>query len=290
MSLESPLPDSSGIHPASEYLHGTASEEQRRLSRLNEILNAASLRELDPQSGESVLDVGCGLAQLTREIARRVGPAARVVGIERSGEQLAEARRLASEPGEEGLVDLRQGGAEALPLRPEEWGSFDVAHARFLLEHVRDPLAVVKQMVRAVRPGGRVVLEDDNHDTMRLWPEPPGFTPLWSAYMRTYDRLGNDPLVGHRLVSLLSQAGASPVRNTWIFFGSCSGSPDWEPYVENLIGLFVGARQPILDTGMADASSLEAGIEALRAWKQRPDAALWLSVSWAEGVRRDGGA
>jgi SAM-dependent methyltransferase len=268
----------------SSYLHGTHPEEQRRLARLNEILNAASLRELAPRSGERVLDVGCGLGQLARDIGRMTGT--RVLGIERSTEQIAEALRLAHAACEADLLELRQGSAEALPLRKEEWGSFDTAHVRFLLEHVRDPLAVVRAMVRAVRPGGRVVLEDDNHDTMRLWPEPPGFTALWQAYVRSYDRLGNDPLVGHRLVSLLWHAGAVPRRNTLIFFGSCSGSPDFEPYVENLVGLLWGAREAILETGM-EAAALDDGIAALREWKQRRDAAMWLSVSWAEGMRRD---
>ena len=108
------------------------------------------------------------------------------------------------------LVDFRQGQAEQLPLRENEWGTFDVAHTRFLLEHVPDPAAVVRQMIRAVRPGGRIILQDDAHDTHRLWPEPPGFGRLWSAYLRTYDRLGNDPFVGVRLVSLLVEAGAVP--------------------------------------------------------------------------------
>ena len=72
-------------------------------------------------------------------------------------------------------MDLRSGDALALPLRTEEWGDFDVAHARFVLEHVRDPLGVVRSMVRAVKFGGRIVLEDDDHEVIRLWPEPPGF-------------------------------------------------------------------------------------------------------------------
>ena len=53
-------------------------------------------------------------------------------------------------------------------------GSFDVAYARLILEHVFDPLAVVKEMVKAVRPGGRVIVADDDHDMMPFWPEPPG--------------------------------------------------------------------------------------------------------------------
>src|SRR6266850_5756852 len=132
----------------SRYLHGTAPEEQRRLARLNDLLNEASLRELRLRGGEKILEVGSGLGQFARLMRKSAGREGRVLGIERSEEQIAEARRRAQEDGEEGLVDFRLGDALALPLREEEWGSFDLAHARFLLEHVSDPLAVVRSMVR----------------------------------------------------------------------------------------------------------------------------------------------
>lgn len=270
----------------SHYLHGTDPQEQVRLSTLNDLLNEASLRELHLQGGEKVLDVGSGLAQLTRAMARSAGPGTPVVGIERSTEQLAEAVRQARAAGEEALIELRQGDASTLPLHDHEWGTFDLAHTRFLLEHVPDPPRVVREMVRAVRPGGRVVLEDDNHDVMRMWPEPPGFDALWRAYIRTYDRLGNDPYVGHRLVSLLYAAGATPTRNTWIFFGSCAGNPTFDPCVENLIGLLRGAQETCIEAGLIDRSCVEDGIAALRAWKRRPDAAMWFAISWAEGIRQ----
>ena len=269
--------------PASQYLHGTDPEEQRRLSLLNDILNESSLRELNLRGGESILDVGCGLAQFTRAMARAAGQGARILGVEREAQQLAEARRQAAASGEEHLIELREGDALALPLKDEEWGTFDLAHTRFLLEHVPDPLAVVRQMVRAVRPGGRVILEDDNHDVMRLWPEPPGAMALWNAYVRTYDRLGNDPYVGHRLVSLLYEARATPVRNTWIFFGSCGTHPHFHLYVENMIGLFEGARELMLGAGFLDPANFDDGIRALREWKNRPDAAMWFAIAWAEG-------
>lgn len=189
------------------------------------------------------------------------------------------------EAGEEGLVELREGDAADLPLRGDEWGAFDLAHARFLLEHVPDPLAVVRAMVRAVRLGGRVVLEDDDHDLIRLWPEPPGFALLWRAYVRAYDRIGRDPFVGRRLASLLHQAGAAPRRATWIFFGGCSGDPAFPGYVANLIGVVASARERIVQPGLLDGSSVDDAIAALRAWGGRADAALWYGVNWAEGVR-----
>lgn len=193
--------------------------------------------------------------------------------------------RAARRDGESRLVAWRRGDALSLPLRRGEWGSFDIAHARFLLEHVPDPLRVVRAMVKAVRPGGRVVLEDDDHDVLRLWPEPAGFTPLWRAYIRSFDRLGNDPAVGRRLVSLLYEAGARPRRNTWIFFGSCSGSPDFKAYVENAASILRGARAAIVGGGLLPAHTFDAAVAAIEAWKHRPDAALWFAIAWAEGVR-----
>ena len=267
-----------------EYIHGTAPEEQRRLTRLNELLNNASLRELALTGGERIVDFGCGLGQLTRAMARASG--ARVVGIERSAEQLAEALRQARAAGEEERIDLRAGAVESPPLTPDEWGAFDLAHTRFVLEHVADPLAVVRQMVRAVRPGGRVVLADDDHDVLRLWPEPDGFGDVWRAYMHSYERAGRDPYVGRRLVQLLHEAGAAPRRNTMVFFGSGSGAAEFGDFIENVVRILDGARAAILATGLVDARRLERTLVAVREFGERPDAALWYAMSWAEGVRR----
>ncbi len=266
----------------SQYIHGTTAEEQSRLSLMNDLLNRAALREMGLSGGEKILDVGSGLGQLARAMARAAG---RVVGVERSPEQIAEARRQALAAGEEGRVEFRAGDAPNLPLRDDEWGTFDVAHTRFLLEHVRDPAAVVRAMVRTVRPGGRVVLQDDSHDVLRVTPEPAGFGPLWTAYIRTYDRLGNDPYVGHRLVSLLAAAGAAPVHNTWLFFGGCRGAAHFDLVAENLIRILEIAGERILHEGLLEKDTLSASLEALRAWRRLPDAALWYAVSWAEGRR-----
>ena len=141
-------------------------------------------------------------------------------------------------------------------------------------------------MVRALRPGGRIILEDDPHDTLRLWPEPPGFAQLWSAYMRTYDRVGNDPLIGHRLVALLVEGGAQPVRNAWPFFGACSGQPELLlGFVDNVVRILEGVRDPILQLGQFDEQTFSACLHAVRQWAHRPDAAFWYAVSWAEGRR-----
>lgn len=269
----------------SDYVHGTHPEEQKRLSRLNALLNANSLHALALREGERVLDVGSGLGQFTRMLAHRVGPRGKVIGVERSSEQLAEAEALARNDEEQDLLDLRRGAAEELPLVADEWETFDVAHARFVLEHVTDPLAVVRQMVRAVRPGGRIVLEDDDHAVLRLWPDPPGVLDLWRAYIRTYERQGKDPFVGRHLVELLHRAGATPRGNRCLFFGSCAGSPDFDAKIDNFVGILDGARDQMISFGLTDAERIDAALAAFRVWQRRPEAAIWYTTSWAEGVR-----
>jgi ubiquinone/menaquinone biosynthesis C-methylase UbiE len=267
------------------YIHGSKREEQRRLSSLNELLNQACLRELGLTGGEAVLDVGSGLGQFTRDMARAVAPGGRVIGVEQDKQQLAEARRQAQEVGEMDLVEWRHGDALELPLEKSEWGRFDVAHARFVLEHVREPEQVVRQMVRAVRRGGLVVLADDDHQVLRLWPEPPGFMELWQAYIRAYEHLGCDPFVGRRLVALLRDAGAKPRRNHWIFFGSCAGAPEFPAFVRNAIGVIETAREVITGPLGFSTKQFDRALRAMRQWGRRSDAALWYGLCWAEGVR-----
>ncbi|MCC6349228.1 MAG: methyltransferase domain-containing protein [Candidatus Eisenbacteria bacterium] len=268
---------------SNDYVHGTHPGEQRRLADLNALVNRASLAALAPGAGETFLDVGSGLGQFARDVARVTR--ARTLGIERSEEQLARARALAREAGEDPLVEFRQGDALALPLGEGEIGGFDCAHARFVLEHLRDPGAAVAGMARAVRPGGRVVLEDDDHEQLRLWPEPPCVSAVWRAYVRTYDRLGHDPIVGRRLVQLLSSAGLEPRRIELLPFGACSGQPSFIPFVSNLADIFRGARETILETGGVSAGEFDAALAGLESFARRADAAFWYTICWAEGTR-----
>lgn len=268
-----------------QYIHGTSNEEQYRLSLLNDLLNQSCLREMRLEGGEKILDVGSGLGQFSRAMARAIGGKGSVLGIERDEKQLEEAKLLAKQANESHLLTFRQGDATQLPLSKSEWESFDVVHTRFVLEHLRHPEKAVKQMVKAAKIGGRVIVSDDDHVTFRVTPEPAGFTVLWNAYMRTYDRLGNDPYIGRRLVSLLYRAGVRQIRNTILFFGDCAGNSTFEAYADNMIGVIAGAKDFMLSEALIDAYTYERGMEALLDWKKLPDAALWYGLCWAEGVK-----
>ena len=280
-------PESDPAPAAARYLHGTHPEEQNRLTALNLLLNQRSIEQMALGEGERVLDMGSGLGQLTRMMARAVGASGRVLGVERSHEQIAEAARQAERDGEPSLVEIRQGDVYDPPLTDAEWGTFDVAHTRFVLEHVPDPQRVVSAMVRAVRPGGRIILEDDDHEILRLYPDCPGFWPLWTAYMRSFDRLGNDPFLGRRLGALLRRAGAPLSRTAMLPFGGFAGLPHWPALTHNLIYIIEQARDLIVGGDLMADDAFEEALRHLRTWAQRPDGVIWYATMWAEGVRRE---
>ena len=265
------------------YIHGTDPDEQGRLARLNRLINSQSLSRMHPQPGDRVLDVGCGFGLFAHEIASRVGAIGRVVGIEREAAQIAEGERLSASLAFGERADIRPGDAYAFPLRADEWGTFDIVHARFLLEHLERPAEVVASMVRAAKPGGRVILEDDDHEALILYPPAPQFEALWRGYARAYEATGRDPRIGRKLVSLLAAAGAHPSRCDWPFFGACADSETFDAIITNCRAILTGARDTIVAHGGVAANEFDAGIRAYDEWTARPDASYWYCTFWAEG-------
>lgn len=140
-------------------------------------------------------------------------------------------------------------------------------------------------MVHAVRPGGRIVIQDSDHSLLRLTPESASFAELWSAYLGTYESVGGDPYVGRRLVSMLHRAGAVPRRTATLNWGGCGGSPDFKGKAENFTDMVVGAGARIVSAGLLTKGRLRICIEELREWKYEPDAAFWFPLFWVEAVR-----
>jgi SAM-dependent methyltransferase len=271
------------------YIHGSSSTERQRLALMNELINARCLQAVQLRQEQHVLDVGAGTGQFTRLMSQHLPFSSQIVAVERNPEQRDAALQLAAtqveSPAAGCNVDFRLGDAFDLPLSPDEWGQFDLAHTRFLLEHVAHPLGVVQQMVKAVRPGGRVVLLDDDHDLLRFWPEPAGLVDVWQAYFESYRAIGNDPLIGRKLPQLLHQAGAVPSRIDYVLYGACRGEAAFAGIVDNLVGVLQGARATVLDTGKVAAEEYDNAVVALQQFAGVPGATIWYVINFAEGIR-----
>ncbi len=265
----------------SRYIHGSSEEEQARLERMNAILNERELAAIGLRGDERALELGAGTGIFARALAARL-PRGSVLGIERDERQIAAAARAA---GEAKNLELRRGDVLEPPLLEGEWGSFDLVHARFLLEHLTAPLAAVRIMVRAARPLGRIVLVDDDHATLRIWPEAHRFLRVWRAYCDQYALRGMDPWIGRRLVGLLAEAGARPVSCSMLFFGACAGMEVFPTVVENMAGILEGAREAIVASGALGEADVRRGLDEAREWAKGRDATLWYALPCAEGTK-----
>jgi arsenite methyltransferase len=116
--------------------------------------NPFSMGRLLP--GERVLDIGCGTGTHTLIAARQVGPSGHVTAIDMTEAMIARTRAGAEELGLSN-VDARLGFVEALPLADE---SRDVVISNGVVNLCPDKEAVMKEIVRVLRPGGRLQIAD----------------------------------------------------------------------------------------------------------------------------------
>lgn len=190
----------------SEYLHGVASSEQRRLEVQATILGGAEF--LPPlHSGMRVLDVGCGTGAVAREVASKVTPG-EVTGIDREEAQVETARQLAAEQDMRNIQFLR-GDASALDY-PDAY--FDAAYCRFVLEHAPNPTGVLGEMYRVVKPGGWVCAYEWEAGCFMTYPESAAIARVWQSIYHLQETLGGDPYVGRKLYGLFQERDFGEVR------------------------------------------------------------------------------
>ena len=166
----------------------------------DDLLRARAIAKLVPPE-LVVADIGTGTGVLALELARL---GLRVVAIDNSPRMLDAAREKAQR---EGLtrIDLRLGDAGALPLADAE---VDAAVAHMVLQYVASPAETLREMARAVRPGGAVVAVDFLHHEQEWMRQELGvawlgFTPEEVAAW--FDEAG---LAGFRIETEPAPAGA----------------------------------------------------------------------------------
>lgn len=125
------------------------------------------LAALDLRPDEHVLDVGPGPGLLLCELAARVGPGGRAVGVDLSEPMLELARRRCADLS---CVELDVADAAALPYEAE---SFDAIVSTQVYEYVADIPAAFAKLFEITRPGGRIAILDTDYDSLVLFSEDP---------------------------------------------------------------------------------------------------------------------
>lgn len=191
------------------YVIATGQRGRDRLKVLSRVFSETTTRLLDHvgiREGMSCLDAGCGGGDITADLARRVGPGGRVVGIDRDPIVVDIARQEAA-AGHLDNVEFRVCDV----FEVEDTECFDAVYVRFVLSHLPDPGMAMARMVGALRRGGVLVVEDVEFSAHFCYPDSPAFTEYVNLYSRAARAKGDDPDIGPRLPSLMRDGGLDEI-------------------------------------------------------------------------------
>lgn len=196
----------------SSNVHGKADAPvEAELARLHEQASVMwpverqVLTSLGLVDGIRILDIGCGPGTITARIAG-LCPNSPVVGLEPDPARARLAERvLESHP----RASVHVGSLSGNQLKA---ASFDFAYARFVFQHLAAPEAELAGALRLLRPGGALVVVDADDGLFAIHPEPPQLSEAIRLSEALQHGRGGDRRIGHKLPTLLEQAGFDEVQ------------------------------------------------------------------------------
>lgn len=265
--------------PRDAYTHGHH-DSVLRSHRWRTVANSAAYLRDHLRPGLSLLDVGCGPGTLSVDLARHVAPG-RVLAVDYLDDALDEARRNAADAGV-ATIEFRVADAYDLDL-PD--GAFDVVHAHQVLQHVSDPVALLRELRRVVRDGGVVAARDADYAGFAWYPLEPGLD-RWLELYQTVAR-GNDaePDAGRRLLGWALDAGftdVTPSASVWCHATAAERTWWSDLWAERVTSSSFATQA--LERGLTDIDELTRLATAWRRWGASDRG--WLTILHGEVLCR----
>jgi SAM-dependent methyltransferase len=229
--------------------------------------------------GMRVLDVGCGSGTIARQVARAVGPAGAVVGVDVSAELVMRAVTSHLD-----VANLRFEVRDVRTGVPR--GPWDLAYAARALQWLVRPQAVVDAMAIAVVPGGQVQLYDYDHEVASWTPGlPASMERLYCALLEWRADAGMDNRIGRRLGEMLARAGLTGVQTRLMPLEARRDRPaSWREAVMWADLAATRAHQLVQGGYLSEIERAEAEAD-YRSWLCLPAATVRLTLFSSSGRR-----
>lgn len=197
------------------YLHGFTEEEQSRLRKQANFGEFTVYQNINFSHVDDLLEVGCGVGAQSEILLRRF-PDLKLTGIDRSPKQLGAAQHILSKtPYTKDRFTLKEMDATNMEFSAN---SFDGAFLCWVLEHIPDPIRVLSEVRRVLRPGSIVYITEVMNSSFFLDPYSPNVWKYWMAFNDYQLKQKGDPFVGAKLGNFLMQLGYHDIHTeikTW---------------------------------------------------------------------------
>lgn len=214
------------------------------------------------RDGMKVLEAGCGPGFVTERLLEMV-PRGSLTALDSDPEMLRLARERVERAASR--LDLVEASILATDLAD---GQFDFAVARYLFQHLAEPVTAAREILRLLRPGGRLAVIDLD---AALWgiaqPAFPEVAPIYAKTGRAQASRGGDRLVGRRLYRILRDAGYQDVElDAFVYHSDAEGLDPFLPQLDP------DRLLPLLEQGVLTPGEMETVASAHRRFLASPDA------------------
>ncbi|MBB5395885.1 bifunctional 2-polyprenyl-6-hydroxyphenol methylase/3-demethylubiquinol 3-O-methyltransferase UbiG [Mucilaginibacter sp. AK015] len=266
------------MEPARGYIISGGIEGKKRLNLLAGVLHGHTQLLLQANGlvhGASFFDVGCGGGDVAVMAAKITGSNGMVTAIDFDKEIIALNKKDAEGKGISNILYNTQSAYDI-----SYHNQFDVAYSRFLLSHLTEPQRVVNNMLKSVKPGGRIIIEDIDFSGHFCYPACTAFDEYVRLFTATAKQRGQNANIGPCLPSLFKAAGIAQINFDVIqpVFAKGDGKQMAVITMDKI-------KQAVVAEGLADAQTVNSIITDLEAFTNDPETIISPRIFRVWGVK-----
>lgn len=242
------------------YIHGYSEEETKRLN--DQATSISELLHWDSwwPDGACVLEAACGVGAQTKIISQK-NPNVKFVSVDLSEKSLEKAAKMRDALGLEN-VEFMLADVFSLPFKDNH---FDHVFVCFLLEHVADPSAALKELKRILKPGGSITVIEGDHGSTYFHPQSSAALKAVQAQVELQKGNGGNANIGRELYPLLTAAGFTDVKaNPRVVYVDDSRPDLVEGFTRNTFTAMIkGVGDEAVSKGIIRKNEFDEGIRDL---------------------------
>ncbi|AFD08562.1 class I SAM-dependent methyltransferase [Solitalea canadensis] len=264
-----------------KYLHGFSKTEQERLMRQARFLENYVYADIDLSSVDNILEVGSGVGAQTEILLRRF-PNAQLSCIDFSESQIATAKQFLSDnPVATGRYEINQMDATDMDFLSND--KFDGAFLCWVLEHIPNPVKVLSEIRRVLKPGSVVYLTEVLNSSFFLDPYSPNTWQYWMRFNDLQYDMGGDPFIGAKLGNMLQSVGYTNIQTTVKTIHLDNRQPGKRAEMITFwADLLMSGMPNLIEAGYVDQETADKVKEEMKAVSKNPNAVFFYSFVQAK--------